>query len=920
VRPFAPALSLVVLSLAVSVTAPSAYERPDTGSRFGTRTDDQVANRPQGPSVIMGVVEPRMAKRYVSQELYQEHGWQSWQYTNYAAERYNRYVDPALWGDSFYDSYGNFLTRGWLLYEWTEDHPRVSESSSVLKRPEYDGLVKSLIIASDTKGGNSFSITIGDEIFTSLTPMTFRKSVFNGTQMDFQNERLQLTGLFSRISAPGFITAPNTAAFNAYTNLVGGRALWHLNKSLTIGGVLVDAHNGRGQVESFASDRLKGDLTSEQLERGVSTVVIRLSDDSPADGIGGAVLLAEDVEIRTTIGDRDTLIMGSEIGFAPLRSGGTIREGVRTADGVEHIELRYELSQLQALLDDRDAVNSIKDLRFRLVLVNDYRVEVTSDQQTNSEDQPVFLLVTQAQGNVRDGSNKKEVVFSYGLPTATRILGLTLEARDLFGFNLYTELDVNHNYRKYPSRRSDTHKAHSGTVGDESARAWMMNLTRSSFPWHFSAEGFYLDEDYNTSPYIVDGNGRIDYSDPTRSLYDFVDDNDDNDRRPDQERRYQDPRSALERGVEGRTDRGSADDAVFPGWDQNNDFISDFNQNSNFFRENRFPDYEEAFLRYASDRPEYLFGVDLNNNGWVDRFENDNEPDYPYKRDHKGFNLFVRNHVNQWAQVTAGHAHEWLISDNRENQTSYLLAGLDREFIWGRVRAYDMVKKAEDDIQDNLFQWLQQPGLPGGHIAVEDPLFARDTWVNTLWLGYDRQVDWGLNTSHKIKYEKVWQGDGSQAAGMDDVRFFGLVNKADYPFRLGNLVIHPKLKSEILRDDTPYSMGGVIGDRKGWTRLGFLTFRLPVMRRTELQWGLEQMLFSDYILDEELLERGDFSNDFRSTVWAVQLTNTSDSLGYRLTSIFGYQLRRLTREREQMKDESQTDSSVSMTIYASLSE
>jgi hypothetical protein len=920
VRPLAPALSLVALGLVLSVTSLSAYERPDTGSRFGQRIDDQVVKRPQGPGVIMGVIEPRVAKRFVSQELYEEHGWQSWQYTNYAGDRYNRYVDPGLWGDNFYDGYGNLLTRGWLLYEWTEDHPRVSESSSVLKRPEYGGLVGSLIIASDTKGGNSFAITIGDEIFTSLTPMTFRKSVFNGTQMDFSNSRMQLTGVFSRISAPGFITDPNAAAFNAYTNLVGGRALLHLNESLTIGSVFVDAHNGRGTVESFSSDPLKGDLTSSQLERGVSTVIIRLGDDSPADGSGGAVLLADDVEIYTTIGDRDTLIMGSEIGFAPLRSGGTIREGVRTADGVEQIELRYELEQLNALLDDRDAVNSIRDLRFRLVLVNDYRVEVTSNQQTNFEDQPVFLLVAQAPGNVRDGSNKKEVVFNYGLPTATRILGLTLEARDLLGFNFYTEFDLNHNYRKYPSRRVKTHKAYSGTGGDESARAWMMNLTRSSFPWYFSAEGFYLDEDYSTSPYIVDGNGRIDYADPTRSVFDFVDDNDDNDRRPDQERRYQDPRTGVERGNEGRNAEGNADDAVFPGWDQNNDFISDFNQNSNFFRENRFPDYEEAFLRYASDRPEYLFGIDLNNNGWVDQFENDNEPDYPYKRDHKGYNLFVRNHLNQWSQLTVGHVHQWLISDDRENQTSYMVAGLDREYVWGRVRAFDMLKKTADDIQDNLFQWLQEPGLPGGHVSVEDPLFARDTWVNTVWLGYDHMVDWGLNTSHKVKLEKLWQGDGGKAAGMEDARLLGLVNKADYLFRLGRLAIHPKLKSEVLRDNTPYSMGGVIGERKEWTKLAFLTFTLPVLRRTELQWGLEQMLFSDYILDEDELERGDFSRDFRSSVWAAQLTNTSDYQGYRLTTILGYQLRRLTREREQMKDQSQTDSSVFMTIYASLSQ
>ena len=83
-----------------------------------------------------------------------------------------------------------------------------------------------------------------------------------------------------------------------------------------------------------------------------------------------------------------------------------------------------------------------------------------------------------------------------------------------------------------------------------------------------------------------------------------------------------------------------ADPAVFPGYDENRDFISDFNQNSTVDRVNFFPDYDEPFLRYAADRPEFLFGIDLNNNGWVERFENDQEPDYPHKRDHWGYNVF----------------------------------------------------------------------------------------------------------------------------------------------------------------------------------------------------------------------------------------------------------------------------------------
>ena len=44
------------------------------------------------------------------------------------------------------------------------------------------------------------------------------------------------------------------------------------------------------------------------------------------------------------------------------------------------------------------------------------------------------------------------------------------------------------------------------------------------------------------------------------------------------------------------------------------------------------PIMKSPFLRYNVDRPEFLFGIDLNNNGWVDRFENDDLPDYPIKK------------------------------------------------------------------------------------------------------------------------------------------------------------------------------------------------------------------------------------------------------------------------------------------------
>ena len=904
--------------------AVAGWAAQNYGARLGHRAHGEVIYRSEGPKTLLDNVEPLVRKRYLPQELYQEYQWQTWQYTNYAGNPYQSYVGPNLWGDNFYDVYGNFLTRGWLVYDWTEEHPRISEGSRLLKRGEYGGFFRSLIIASDQKGQYAFSISVGDELVTTLTPMTFRKSVYNGIQVDFMSDNVELTGIFSRISAPGFITDPNPASFNNYTNLIGGRTKIRLGDAITLGGVFVNSHNGRGTVESFDGNPFKGELTSLQLQNQIGAIVIRLTDDSPADNAGGAVLLADNVEIATTIGDRDTVLVGNEIGFTPQRQGGAIIEGVRTANGTEQITLRYDLNDLAVVLDDRDAINNIRDLRFRLVLVNDYRIEITSNQQTNSEGQPVFLLMAQAEGNIRDGSNKREVVFNYGLPTANQILGFTVEGRDFLGFDFYTEFDVNHQYRKYPNRRVKTHRAYAGLVGDETAKAWMMSLARSVSSWSFFAEGFYMDENYNTSPFISDGSGRVDYEDGTRSVYDFVDDNDDQDKKPDQRRRYQDPRTGEEfrAARDGRSAEGFADEAVFPGWDQNNDFISDFNQNSNLFSENRFPDYEEPFLRYGSDRPEYLFGIDLNNNGWVDQFENDNLPDYPYKRDRKGYNLYLRNQLNPHMLVTAGQVREELISDDRRNLTTYGLVSFEKEYPrLGRVQLFDMVKKAEDDIQDDLFQWVQVPGLPGAQQEIADPLFARDTWINTFWLGFDRRTNLGINFTHRFKYETVSQQEKGNSPGFkDDTRFLGVVNKADYMYQYKILTVRPKFKSELLKDNTPYSMGGVRPERDQWTGLFFLTCEFPILRRTTIEMGLEQLFFRDAVVDEDELAAGEFTEDFDSTVLAMQLSNRGDYLGYLLTVQLGYSIRRTGRERIEGGDRTQTDSNVFMTVYASLKE
>ena len=169
------------------------------------------------------------------------------------------------------------------------------------------------------------------------------------------------------------------------------------------------------------------------------------------------------------------------------------------------------LDDLETVVSLTDVVNNISKVRFRLVLSNDYKVEVTSDQHTDNaifEPRPVFRTVVRAEGNVQDHSNLGAVVFDYGLPTATQVLGFTVEADDLAGFRLYGEFNVNHQYRKYPDVSRTTHTTSSGIRGNPSAAGWMVNVARDFHPYCLFGEAFGMDAQYSTTMRFLDSAGR----------------------------------------------------------------------------------------------------------------------------------------------------------------------------------------------------------------------------------------------------------------------------------------------------------------------------------------------------------------------------------------------------------------------------
>ena len=853
----------------------------DYGARLGTvKRGGRVSFEPTGPGVLFDALDPAVRKWYVPQELYAEYGWRQWEYSNYARKNYQRYVSTSLEGDYFYDLFGNFLTRGWLVYDWRQTAPQPF-GSTVQKTSSYAYWFNRLVVASDHQGQYHYAITVGDGIRTTLTPLTFSKPLFSGMQWDFASDKWEMTALLSRISESGSISrpelSPKAKQSTNGTNLFAGRLVAQVGDFVKVGGTLVNSHHSQTQLEAFRGNIFQGLLTEAQNFEAVSSIEIAIRDDSPEDGEGGGALFGSDILIHDLEGNETR---GSEIGFRSTVEGGFQRQGYLAADGSEVIRVRYDLFSREYTGPDPSEIGRIQ---IELVVANDFLIEIGSNVQGVD-----FLPVAQAGGNVRDGSNQQVLLFDYGLPTANQVAGFTLELTDLAGLSGYMEVNLDHQYRQFPNPNTENHHASS-----EKGLAWLVNLSKVGYPFFVFGEAYHISPRYTTSMVVAEPQGAVPYGNSTQR-FEYVDDNDDQDRLPDWRRKSW----------------GAGDDEVFPGWDENNDFISDFNQNDTENSPNLVPDYEEPFLRFFTDRPEFLYGVDMNHNGTVDRFENDEEPDYPYRRDQAGFNVYGGFFAGPDVRLTLGYLRARQISDRRRNRAAYLLITVEKDHPeWGRLRFFQDTRRVRDSIQDDLLQWQQPPNTRGSMRLETDRLPAQNSWVSTTWLGLDHRLWTGLDISHKLKWQFYRQRDTDRELELGGMRpgssFLGLIDKVEYRFLLGSLTLSPRWKSEFRRQ-TPLSVGE--SRRMELDELLMLILRFPIMRSSFVETGVEYEWF------KQLRDPVPPGAEPSSTGWTsmVQVSNMSEYQGYRLTTMVGFELARLNYEYEPV----QTRTRGFITIYA----
>ena len=93
----------LTIGLALLVAFQTVLHAQNYGTRLGVQRGGEVSFEPRGPGVLFGALDPAIQKWYVPQELYYEFRWRQWEYSNYARDQYQRYINTNLEGDYFYD-------------------------------------------------------------------------------------------------------------------------------------------------------------------------------------------------------------------------------------------------------------------------------------------------------------------------------------------------------------------------------------------------------------------------------------------------------------------------------------------------------------------------------------------------------------------------------------------------------------------------------------------------------------------------------------------------------------------------------------------------------------------------------------------------------------------------------------------------
>jgi hypothetical protein len=511
----------------------------------------------------------------------------------------------------------------------------------------------------------------------------------------------------------------------------------------------------------------------------------------------------------------------------------------------------------------------------------------------------VFYTVARAEGGGVNPTGRKRVEFDYGIPTGQALYGLDGEL-NVKGLHVKGEFITNPQYFIFPVG------SNAGKRFSKRAWAYFINASKEVGPFEAGAEIFNLQADYSGNydsrrggvPFFTD-----DSSAGSQMQEMFVmTDNDDNDQWPD------------DLNVE-LPSADKQESGIFPGLDENRDWVPDTDQNLN-----SIPDWQEPILFYDADPAEFVYGIDFNNNGVVDYRENDNLPDYPYRRDRKGYHLFItRDNLGRFGKwLSLGYYS--MEQEAGPGEANSVYARYYQNIVspyFGKLSVNFDTKWVEDSVRDDVYIWRDLserriespfPQLTGRNIEerdlnsqlippTTDPLLMRKSWVNNLFAESRYSPILDLNIINNLQWTSNKQSDDEFDDGVvqeeNTLSQMTMINKIDYTLRLGKLDIKPMFKHLLLRErsDRVEKVNGagelVIGTgniRSFSIYTPILRIRYDLTTKSNLQLGFQGFPFWQY----RSVDRVDKSQDFDEWNLVFMMSNRSDYYGFALASQFGW--------------------------------
>ena len=593
------------------------------------------------------------------------------------------------------DPLGNtlFFGTGQEIYKFDANYEILGGESSILRDKRF---------REKTGNRNYFTFDINrPNLRHQLTVGNFptKFSSFSVNKELFDAIRWQLSIPRARGSATGFLARTTNNSFDSAGRPIEGREITSTGDWF-LAGFRAEANLGAwrlqvGELPEFALPlpqvgvsfvnrfftnydlaRTTNPFKGVVISQPPTDLYIRIRDDSPEDGDGAAVyrmtvLIDGETRFDFQGGNEPPTVLQQ-----PTSSRRSSDLNARVADGDAEIVYRFPLLSPQ----------EIESVRFVLDIANDYLVELSKDGVN-------YQRELQAEGNVRDGSNRATKRFFYGELTDETTFGIDLQTT-LWGFAIESEKTWYSQTKQYPIFNAER--------DSRSASAWYLDLNRRFGPVFWRGEYTRINPFFDASNFIDDNDNDDPYLDAREPSVPFAgSDKDDRDR-----------------------------DGV--------------------------KDWEDDFVLWWADPPKFVLGLnresmDFNNNGVPDNLEDDAVPNYrlDYDEATEGFHTFLSFDMPfaRGLSVIPGYYEKGVITSTQRAEGVYGILSYEPERIpgFGRVRARYTIRRAEDSIPDN---YIERGRL------IEDELALGDYLNNilTVILDYDNIRSLAITT--KFKYER----------------------------------------------------------------------------------------------------------------------------------------------------------------------